>query len=86
VRRGGGAAVALYSRGDALDDFEVHVGRAQRQAASPTGALGAQQHIRQNRDGGAPLDDALHMAQRRQERRPFDGEIHLFARLLADRT
>src|SRR5438309_10652769 len=77
MRRGGGAPVALDPRGDALDDFEIHVGRAQRQP-SP---LRMQQHIGENRDRGAPFDDALHVAQRLQEGCPFDGKFHGSARM-----
>ena len=38
--------------------------------------VGLDQHVGEDRDGVAPLDHALHMAERLQEGGAFDGELH----------
>ena len=60
------------SAGERLDHLEVEIGRLQRSAA----LVGAQQHVRQDRDGVAPLDDAMDMAQGLQQGGPFDRDLH----------
>ena len=86
VRRRGGAPLALDPRGHALDDLEIHIGRAQRQLArARPRALGAQQHVRENRDRRPPFDDALHVAQRLKKGGPFDGKLHGWRTKVADR-
>ena len=72
VRRHGGGAGRRALSGERGDHFEIHVGRGEREL----GALGAQQHVRQDRDGVAPLDDALHMSQSAEQRGAFDGQFH----------
>ena len=59
--------------GDALVDLQVEVGRHQ-----PDRAVVARldQHVGQDRDGVAPLDHRLDMAQALQECRPFDRRLH----------
>ena len=58
--------------------FEVEVGGLQRQFR----VFGADQHVAKNRDGVAALDHAMHMAQRFQELRAFDGDLHCKTRLI----
>ena len=70
-RHGGGAGLADLGR-HRLGDLEVEVGRLQRQLA----AVGAQQHVGQDRDGVAPLDDAVHVAEGVEEVRSLDGRAH----------
>ena len=55
---GGRAGLADLGR-HGLDDLEVEVGRLQRQLA----AFGAEKNVRQNRDGVAPLDHAVDVAE-----------------------
>ena len=50
----------------------VEIGRLQRQP----GVFGADQHVAQNRDGVATLDHAMDVAQRFQQLRAFDGDLH----------
>ena len=69
MRRGRGGAVLTDIGRDTFVDRKVHVGR--RQAEQTT--LGIEQHVGQDRNGIAPLDDALHMRQRLQQGCPFDG-------------
>jgi hypothetical protein len=72
VGRGGDLA-GLVDLGQALvDDLHVQVGGRERQGV----AVGRQQDVRQDRDGVAALDDALHVTQRLQQRRPLDGKLH----------
>ena len=67
--RGNRARARLLDRGrHAVDDLHVEVGRLQRQLV----ALGAQEHVGEDRDGVAPLDDAMDVVERLQEVRPFD--------------
>ena len=56
--------------------FEVEIGRAQREPR----ILGTHQHIAQDRDGVAPLDHPVDVAQRLQELRAFDGYLHCTTR------
>ena len=51
---------------------EIHVGGGQ---AERIGA-GLEQDVGEDRDGVAPLDDALDMAQRLQQSAAFDGQFH----------
>ena len=55
-----------------LHHFDIEIRRRQRQRS----LLGMQQHIGQDRDRIAPLDDALHMVQRFEKACPFDGDAH----------
>ena len=72
---GDGAGARLLDRGrHAVDDLHVEVGRLQRELV----AIGAQQHVGQDRDGVAPLDDAMDVVERLQEVRPFDSDAHDF--------
>jgi hypothetical protein len=72
VRRYGRGA-ALGGVGiDRLRNLDVEVGRLEAQ----TRAVAAQQHVREDRDGVAALDDAMHMAERPQQRRSFDRDLH----------
>ena len=73
MRRHGGAPFALDTPRHALDDLQIHVGGAQRQLSA---RLRAQQDIGQNGNRGAPLDDALYMAQGLEKGGPFDGKLH----------
>jgi hypothetical protein len=57
---------------------QVEVGGLQRQP----GAFGADQHVAEDRDGVAAFDHAMHMAQRFQELRAFDGDLHCKTRLI----
>ena len=54
------------SAGDRLDHLEVEIGRLQARACR---LLGADQHVGEDRNGVAPLDHAMHVAQRLQELR-----------------
>src|SRR6185295_9031238 len=56
--------------------LQVEVGRLQRQA----GIFGADQHIAEDRDGVAALDHAMDVAQRFQQLRAFDGDLHCITR------
>jgi hypothetical protein len=66
--RAGGGDVRRHG----LHHRQVEVGRRQVEAA----VRRLEQHVRQDRYGGAPLDNALHVPQRPQERRAFNGEFH----------
>jgi len=57
---------------DGLDHLEVEVGRLEREL----GALGADQHVGENRNGVAPLDHAMHVGQRSQELGALDRDLH----------
>ena len=70
-RHGGGAAGSGF-RGERLRHLEIEVGRLQRQF----GVFGADQHIAEDRDGVAAFDHAVDMAQRFQELRALDGDLH----------
>ncbi len=73
VGGGGDLARALHLGGGLVDDLHVQV--RGREGQRPP--VGGQQHIGQDRDGVAPFDDALHMAEGLQERRALDGQPHL---------
>ena len=63
----------LVDRGrHGVDDLHVEVGRLQRQLA----AFGADQHVGEDRDRVAPLDDAMDVVEGLQEVRPLDGRAH----------
>ena len=68
---GGGAGLADFG-GDRLGHLEVEVGGLQRQLA----AVGAQQHVRQDRDRVPPLDHAVNVAEGAEEVRSLDGRAH----------
>ena len=76
VRRGGRAAASLDLRRYPFDDLEIHVSSAKCKRPAPRLAIGAEQHIRENRDRVAPFDHALHVAQGLQKSGPFDREFH----------
>jgi hypothetical protein len=74
VWAGRGDLAGHVDLGQALvDDLHVQVGGRERQGV----AIGRQQDVRQDRDGVAALDDALHVTQRLQQRRPLDGKLHI---------
>ena len=58
--------------GQTLGHLEIEIGRLEQQRL----ALGAQQDIRQYRNGIAALDDAMHMTKRLQQSRSFEGNLH----------
>ncbi len=62
-------------RADALADLALEIRRLEHQRVA--GRL--QQHVGQDRDGRAPLDDAGDMAQRSEQFTAFDHELHDFA-------
>jgi hypothetical protein len=72
MRRHRRRAAGSGFRGECFRHLEVEVGRLQRQA----GIFGTDQHIAENRDGVAALDHAMDMAQRFQELRTLDGDLH----------
>ena len=78
VRRHGGGAPGRGFRRQRLRHLEVEVGGFQRQP----GALGADQHVAQDRNGVAALDHAMDVAQRLQELRALDGDLHSNTRLI----
>ncbi len=59
VGRDGCAAGPGHVGCDGLVDFQIHVGRGERQLA----VLGAQQDIGENRDRIAALHDAMHVGE-----------------------
>ena len=59
--------------GDAFIDLQVEVGRHQAERAV---LARLDQHVGQDRDGVAPLDHRLDMAQALEEGRPFDRRLH----------
>ena len=68
----GGGAARRHLGGDAVDDFEIEVGGLQAELA----LLGLDQHIGQDRDGVAPFDHAVDVAQRLQQFGTLDGDFH----------
>jgi hypothetical protein len=48
------------------------------------GVFGADQHVAEDRNGVAALDHAMDVAQRFQELRAFDGDLHCNTRLIQD--
>jgi hypothetical protein len=58
--------------GQRFRHFEIEVGRLQREL----GTVGAQQHVAEDRNGVAALDHTMDVAQRLQELRAFDGDLH----------
>ena len=72
VRGNRGRAASAGLGGERLRHLEIEIGRLQRKLR----VLGAQQHVAEDRDGVAPLDHAVHVAQRFQELRAFDGDLH----------
>ena len=78
VRRHGGRAGGRGFRRQRFGHLEVEVGRLQRQL----GVFGADQHVAEDRNGVAALDHAMDVAQRFQELRAFDGDLHCNTRLI----
>ena len=72
VRGRGGRAVAQHVGRDGFDDLDVQIGGGELQRA--LGRL--DHHVREDRDGVAPFDDALNMAQRLQKSAAFDVDFH----------
>jgi hypothetical protein len=66
-----GARLADLAR-NGLDDREVHVGRGERDLF----LAGVEQHVREDRDGVAPFDDALDMREPLEQGGTFDRELH----------
>ena len=54
-------------------DFQVEVGRLQGELA----LLGADQHVGEDRNRVAPLDHAVHVPDRFEERGALDGDLHV---------
>jgi hypothetical protein len=78
MRRHRGGAAGRGFRRKRLGDLEVEVGGLQRQPP----AFGADQHVAQDRNGVAALDHAMDVAQRFQELRALDGNLHCNTRLI----
>jgi len=72
VRRHGGRPASGNRRRYALDDRQVHVGGRQGERI----VRGLDQDVGEDRDGIAPLDDALHMREGLQEGAALDGKFH----------
>ena len=72
MRRHGGRAAGRGFRGKRLRHLKVEVGGLQRQPR----VFGADQHVAEDRNGVAALDHAMDVAQRLQELRAFDGDLH----------
>ena len=72
VRRHGGGTAGSGFRGKRLRHLEVEIGCLQRQP----GIFGSDQHVAEDRNGVAALDHAMDVAQRFQELRAFDGDLH----------
>ena len=70
--RHGGGAVHGDIRRRGFGRLQVEVGRFQRQP--PLARF--DQHVRQDRDGIAPLDDAMHMPQGFEHRRSLQRDLH----------
>ena len=58
--------------GEAFRDFKIKIGGPELEVSIG----GLQQDIGQDRDGVAPFDDAVHMAQRLEKRRSFESDFH----------
>ena len=73
VRRNGGRARLIDRGRDRFVDLQIEIGRHQLQRA-----LGGRldQHVGQDRDGVAPLDHRLDMAEALQKGRAFDRRLH----------
>ena len=72
VRRHGGRSGRRGLGGDGVGDFKIEIGRLQAERR----ALGAQQHIGENRNGVAPLDRAMHMPERAQQLGTLNSDFH----------
>jgi hypothetical protein len=71
--RGHRGGSGLFDHGRCrLGDFEIEIGRLHVERR----ALGLQQHIRQDRNGVAALDHAMHMVQRLEEIGTLEGDTH----------
>ncbi len=78
MRRHGGRAAGCGFRRQRLGHLEVEVGGFERQPR----VLGADQHVAEDRNGVAAFDHAMDVAQRFQELRAFDGDLHSNTRLI----
>src|SRR5262249_6198957 len=65
--------------GDRLGDLDIKVGRFEGELRF----LRLDQHVGENWNGVAPLDHAVDMAERLQQRCAFDGDFHFSIRPLA---
>ena len=72
MRRHGGRAALGDVGGDGFGRLEVEVGALQRQSA----VRGLDQHVGQDRDRVAPLDDAMDVSQSLEQDRTLDGDLH----------
>ena len=72
VRRHRGDAARRDLAVDRLDHLEIEIGRLERKLC----ALGADQHVGENRDGVAPLDHAVDVGERSQELGALDRDLH----------
>ena len=78
MRRHGGRAAGGGFSGQRFGHLEVEVGGLQRQPR----VFGADQHVAEDRNGVAALDHAMDVAQRLQQLRAFDGDLHCNTRLI----
>ena len=70
--RNGGRAVLGDVGWNLLGRLEVEIRALERQFA----VLGLDQHISEDRNGVAPLDDAMHVSQSFEQDRTLDGDLH----------
>jgi hypothetical protein len=78
VRRHGGRARGRGLRRDGLRHLDVEIRGLESQAPF----VGAQEDVRQDRDRVAPLDDAMDVPERPQQRRSLDSNSHGPTRLV----
>jgi hypothetical protein len=76
MRRDGGRAGLIDRCGDAFVDLQIEIGRHELQTA-----LGGRldQHVGQDRNGIAPLDHRLDVAEPLEEGCAFDRRLHLMS-------
>ena len=72
VRGHGGGAAGGGFGGERFGDFEIEVGGFQAEAR----LVGADQHVAEDRNRIPPFDHAVNVAQRFQELRALDGNLH----------
>jgi hypothetical protein len=80
MRRHRGGTSGCGLRRQRFRHLEIKVGGLQRQPR----IFGADQHVAEDRNGVAPLDHAMDVAQRLQELRAFDGNLHCNTRLIPE--
>ena len=80
MRRHGGRTAGCGFGRQRFRHFKVKVGRLQRQP----GVFGADQHVAEDRNGVPALHHAMDVAQRFQQLRAFDGNLHCNTRLIPE--